>query len=112
MDRPPFKKTFSQSDFGIRCLNDIVYGRAIQQFLKNRMGGAMELAQGAKKVVVVMSHTDQKGRPKLVESCSLPLTAAGCADLIITHRPAHSGHFFPRHEPIGEITCPADLERA
>ena len=50
------------------------------------MGGAMELAQGAKKVVVVMSHTDQKGRPKLVESCSLPLTAAGCADLIITEK--------------------------
>ncbi len=38
------------------------------------------------KVVVVMSHTDQKGRPKLVESCSLPLTATGCADLIITEK--------------------------
>ncbi|MBT2575347.1 3-oxoacid CoA-transferase subunit B [Bacillus sp. ISL-51] len=50
------------------------------------MGGAMELAQGAKKVVVVMSHTDQKGRPKLVDSCSLPLTAAGCANLIITEK--------------------------
>lgn len=36
MDMPPFKKTFSQSDLGIRCLNDIVYGRAIQQFLKNK----------------------------------------------------------------------------
>ncbi|MHA6489067.1 3-oxoacid CoA-transferase subunit B [Bacillus cabrialesii] len=50
------------------------------------MGGAMELAQKAKKVVVVMSHTDQKGRPKLTETCTLPLTAAGCVNLIITEK--------------------------
>jgi 3-oxoacid CoA-transferase B subunit len=50
------------------------------------MGGAMELAQKAKKVVVVMSHTDHQGKPKLVEKCTLPLTAAGCVDLIITDK--------------------------
>ncbi|MFP7230435.1 3-oxoacid CoA-transferase subunit B [Bacillus subtilis] len=60
------------------------------------MGGAMELAQKAKKVVVVMSHTDQNGRPKLTETCTLPLTAAGCVDMIITEKAVLEvdGHHF------------------
>ncbi|MGK9266448.1 3-oxoacid CoA-transferase subunit B [Bacillus inaquosorum] len=60
------------------------------------MGGAMELAQKAKKVVVVMSHTDQKGMPKLTETCTLPLTAAGCVDMIITEKAVLEvdGHHF------------------
>lgn len=48
------------------------------------MGGALELAQNAKKVVALMSHTDKSGKPKIVETCSLPLTASQCVDLIIT----------------------------
>ena len=49
------------------------------------MGGAIELAQKAKKVIVVMSHQDKHGRSKIVKQCSLPLTAKGCVDLIITN---------------------------
>jgi acetate CoA/acetoacetate CoA-transferase beta subunit len=48
------------------------------------MGGAMELAQKAKKVIVVMNHLDKDGGSKVVSSCSLPLTSAKCVDIIIT----------------------------
>ncbi|MCM3079141.1 3-oxoacid CoA-transferase subunit B [Brevibacillus invocatus] len=48
------------------------------------MGGAMELAQKAKKVLVVTTHLDKNGRSKIVRDCSLPLTAQHAADLIIT----------------------------
>lgn len=50
------------------------------------MGGAMELAQKANKVIVVMNHVDKRGRPKIVKQCRLPLTSAACVDLIITER--------------------------
>jgi len=48
------------------------------------MGGAIELAQKAQKVIVLMNHVDKQGNPKIVKECSLPLTAKKCVDLIIT----------------------------
>lgn len=48
------------------------------------VGGATELAEKARRVVVVTSHRDRYGRSKIVERCSLPLTAPTCVDRIIT----------------------------
>jgi acetate CoA/acetoacetate CoA-transferase beta subunit len=48
------------------------------------MGGAMELAQKAKKVIVLMSHNDKKGRSKILQDCTLPLTSQRCVDMVIT----------------------------
>lgn len=48
------------------------------------VGGAMDLASGAKEIWVIMEHRTRDGRPKMVESCSYPLTAAGVVTRVFT----------------------------
>lgn len=48
------------------------------------VGGGMELAQKSRRVVVLITHVDKRGRSKLVRRLSLPLTAPACVDRIYT----------------------------
>jgi 3-oxoacid CoA-transferase B subunit len=48
------------------------------------VGGAMDLVVGAKRVIVTMTATSSTGEPKLVDTCTYPLTARGAVDVVVT----------------------------
>jgi len=48
------------------------------------VGGAMDLAQGARRLIVTMTHRHKDGSPKIVSECTLPLTALAAVNTVIT----------------------------
>jgi len=48
------------------------------------VGGAMDLASGAKRLIITMTHASRDGTPKIVPECTLPLTAIQAVDMVIT----------------------------
>ncbi len=48
------------------------------------IGGGMDLAFNAERVICATEHTTKDGKPKIVKQCSIPLTAPECVDLIVT----------------------------
>lgn len=48
------------------------------------IGGAMDIAAGAKRLIICMEHITKDGAPKIVRDCTYPLTALACVDTIVT----------------------------
>jgi acetate CoA/acetoacetate CoA-transferase beta subunit len=56
------------------------------------VGGAMELAYGARNLIALMTHCEKDGSPKIVKTCTLPVTTYGCVKKIITDMAVMSIH--------------------
>lgn len=72
------------------------------------IGGAMELAQKANKVIALMNHVNKLGESKIRRMCELPLTAQACVSLIITEMAVME--VTERGLQLKEVMCPYTVE--
>ena len=70
--------------FQVSQTGDLANWATDEAALPPAVGGAMDLAVGAKRVLVMTTHTTRDGRPKLLARCSYPLTAAAVVDRVYT----------------------------
>ncbi len=49
-----------------------------------QIGGSMDLAWGARRLIVAMTHSSKQGEPKIVDELTMPVSALGCVDRIVT----------------------------
>mmetsp|Transcript_16660 Transcript_16660/g.25680 ORF Transcript_16660/g.25680 Transcript_16660/m.25680 type:complete len:227 (-) Transcript_16660:103-783(-) len=73
------------------------------------MGGAMDLVQGAKKLIVTMKHT-QKGRAKIMKKCKIPVTGKNVIDTLITDLAVFQFHPETRQMTLTELADGVSLE--
>ena len=70
--------------FQVAVNGDLANWRTLDPDAIPGVGGAMDLAKGAKKVFVMMEHLSKSGESKLVERCTYPLTGVGVVDMVYT----------------------------
>ena len=70
--------------FQVSVKGDLANWRTLDRGAIPAVGGAMDLAKGAKKVFVMMEHLSKSGESKLVTQCTYPLTGVGVVDMIYT----------------------------
>jgi 3-oxoacid CoA-transferase len=68
----------------VSAKGDLANWNSSGEALGGTIGGGMDLAVGAKRVIITMEHTTKDGKPKIVRECSYPLTARKCVDLVVT----------------------------
>lgn len=71
--------------FEVACNGDIANWTTDSEDKTPAVGGAMDLAVGARRLWVIMEHTTKQGKPRLVRRCSLPLTALGAVSRVYTN---------------------------